>query len=381
MLGSYGLDDEEALLDALAKRRLADARGIPDGTVGPTPESMEFPEMDLTADDPVAKLPALTPMPARIDLTAARAADAQQGMARGFETAARQAIGGLTLTRPADTITPEGDAEKTALADEARTRADVLEQRKAQMLDRQKALAALLRPEPKAKSPEEIEAARIRAEAAKSNAETYRQRTTNDAEIARERLAAQKAAQAARAGAAKAKADTKAGAPVQGLAAGYELTGETKPVTAELTKHQSLVASAEKMKGLTAQMRKALEGASTLDRLNPLGEKRNAIKQLATMIAIEGKNIAELGALSGPDYALMNTIAADPTSVASLTKDLPSLLTQLDAWGANSVAAKSKALGVRPKQQSGERTIIRTGVNQKTGKRVVQYSDGTTEEQ
>jgi hypothetical protein len=151
MLGTYGLDDEEALLDALAKRRLADQRGIPDGTVGPeAAPPMEFPEMDLAAEDPLAKLPALTPMPARVDLTSARAADRQQGMRRGFETAARQAIGGLTLTKPADTITPEGTAEQTALADEARTRGDVLETRRGQMLDRQKALAALLRPPAKA---------------------------------------------------------------------------------------------------------------------------------------------------------------------------------------------------------------------------------------
>lgn len=151
MLGNYGLDDEEALLDALTKQRMADQRGIPDGTVGPTPEPMEFPEMDLAAEeDPMAKLPALTPMPARVDLTAARASDSQQGMRRGFETAARQAIGGLTLTKPADTVTPDGTAEKTALADDARSRADVVETRKGQMMERQKALAALLRPEPKA---------------------------------------------------------------------------------------------------------------------------------------------------------------------------------------------------------------------------------------
>jgi len=146
MLGNYGLDDEEALLDALAKRRMMDAKGIPDGTTGPAPE-VDTPDIP---DDPFAKLPDLTPLPPRVDLTDARAKDAQSRSARGFETAARQAIGGLTLTKPADTITPEGTAEQAALADESRARGDVLETRKAQMLDRQKALAALLRPPAKA---------------------------------------------------------------------------------------------------------------------------------------------------------------------------------------------------------------------------------------
>lgn len=202
MLEQFGLDDEEDLLDALAKQRLRTQRGVPEGTVGPTP----VPQPEDSAVDLEGLLPDVTPLPPRVDLSAARSADAQQGMRRGFETAARQAIGGLTLTNPVDSITPRGTAEQTALADEERARADVLEQRKAQMLDRQKALAALLRPQPKTKTPEEIEAGRLRSEAAKSNAETYRLRTENDAAIARERLAAKAAAAAAK---TKAAADVK----------------------------------------------------------------------------------------------------------------------------------------------------------------------------
>jgi hypothetical protein len=154
MLGTYGIDDEEMLLDELARQKLAAQKDIPTGTVGPAPEPeavMRFPEMDISApDDPMARLPALTPMPSRVDLAKAREADAQARTARGFETAARQAIGGLTLTKPVEATTPEGTAEQTALADEARARADVLETRRGQMMERQRALEALLRPPPKA---------------------------------------------------------------------------------------------------------------------------------------------------------------------------------------------------------------------------------------
>ncbi len=372
-------DEEDENLTALLNRVSSSS------TPAEAAQSMRQPlSVSRTGTAPDTQTPDFRVAPG--DRSAAQRSDSRTQLLGDISNAGTSVLEGLTLTKlPRTQVQPNAEARMVAEADAAQKNA-----KDARMMAlRELEIESRANKPAKQVDPVEAEAKRMRAEAAKSNAETYATRTKNDADIARERLAAQKAKDAARAAAAKAKAAAKAGAPTQGLAAGYELTGETKPVTTELTKHQNLVASAEKMKGLTRQMRDALAGASTLDRLNPVGEKRNAIKQLATMIAIEGKNIAELGALSGPDYALMNSIAADPTSVASLTKDLPSLLNQLDAWGDNSVAAKSKALGVRPKAAAGPtqppavggRTVVRTGVNKKTGKRVVQYSDGTTEEQ
>jgi hypothetical protein len=165
-----------------------------------------------------------------------------------------------------------------------------------------------------------------------------------DAKTAGRAAAAAKAAEKARLAAEKqGKKDA------EGLAAGFELDPSSNSTKKQREDHAGLVAAAKRMKGLTAQMRQALQGLDVVDRLNPLGAKRNALKQLATMTQIEAKNVAMLGALSGPDFALMQAIAADPTSLQSLTKDQTSVLDQLDAWGENSAKAAAENIGAKPK--------------------------------
>ncbi len=129
----------------------------------------------------------------------------------------------------------------------------------------------------------------------------------------------------------------------KGFPAGWELEGKTQPTPKQGEQFEGLVYSSEKMKGLTSQMKKELEAVGA-GRVLP-GNSR--IKQLATEIQIEGKNVAELGALSGPDMGLMQSIAADPTKLDSFAKDLPSLLDGLNSWADNSVNAKAKSLGAR----------------------------------
>lgn len=337
------LDEEDENLTALLNRVTASS------TPAEAAQSMRQPlSTSRTGTAPDTQAPDFRIAPG--DRAAAQRSDSRMQLLGDISNAGTSVLEGLTLTKlPRTQVQPQAEARMVGEADAAQK--DAKDAR--MMALRELEIESRGNKPVKQVDPAEAEAKRMRAEAAKSNAETYATRTKNDADIARERLAAQKAKDAARAAAAKAKADAKAGAPVKGLAAGYELTGETNPVTTELTKHQNLVASAEKMKGLTAKMRQALAATDAAGRFNPLGAERDNLKQLATMMAIEGKNIAELGALSGPDYSLMNAIAADPTSLASLKKDMPTLLNQLDAWGDNSVAAKSKALGVRPKTAAG----------------------------
>ena len=316
------LDEEDENLTALLNRVTASS------TPAEAAQSMRQPlSTSRTGTAPDTQAPDFRIAPG--DRAAAQRSDSRMQLLGDISNAGTSVLEGLTLTKlPRTQVQPQAEARMVGEADAAQK--DAKDAR--MMALRELEIESRANKPVKQVDPAEAEAKRMRAEAAKSNAETYATRTKNDADIGRERLAAQKAKDAARAAAAKAKADAKAGAPVKGLAAGFELTGETNPVTTELTKHQNLVASAEKMKGLTAKMRQALAATDAAGRFNPLGAERDNLKQLATMMAIEGKNIAELGALSGPDYSLMNAIAADPTSLASLKKDMPTLLNQLDAW-------------------------------------------------
>lgn len=150
----------------------------------------------------------------------------------------------------------------------------------------------------------------------------------------------------------------------KGFPAGWELEGKTQPTPKQGEQFEGLVYSSEKMRGLTNQMRDMLREAGS-GRVLP-GAAKSRMSQLAKEIQIEGKNIAELGALSGPDYSLMEAIAADPTKVDSFMKDMPALLNGLDKWGDNSVQAKAKSLGARrsgaaaaPAAPSGTVTIRR----------------------
>lgn len=168
---------------------------------------------------------------------------------------------------------------------------------------------------------------------------------------------------------------------------GYEVSGGAHPGTETRKSFTKLVSSAEKMKGLTAQMREALKGTTGLSRtFDPATVTK--LKQLGTMISIEGKNVAGLGALSGPDMGLMDSIAADPTSIkANLTVDLPRMLDQLDAWGDNSVASESKASGIvrsgghggaaTPTTSTGTKTPTKYLVSPDRKLRVPVYADGT----
>lgn len=149
---------------------------------------------------------------------------------------------------------------------------------------------------------------------------------------------------------------------LEGLPAEWELLPDSTSSKIQREKFAGVVQSSKKMQGLTSQMRDMLKGAGA-SRILP-GSAKTRIGQLATQLQIEAKNVAELGALSGPDMALMNAIAADPTKVDSFVKDIPALLDGLDAWGNNSVKAGEETIGAR--RRGGSAAAKTDGAETKT---------------
>lgn len=138
----------------------------------------------------------------------------------------------------------------------------------------------------------------------------------------------------------------KGAADPSGLPMGFELDPESHATKEQNRELAGLVAADKRMRGMTTEMRQLLAQAGA-GRLIPGANSR--IKQLATEMKIEGKNIANLGALSGPDMGLMDAIVADPSKLGSLAKDMGVLLDGLDSWGKNSVDATASTIGARSK--------------------------------
>lgn len=90
------------------------------------------------------------------------------------------------------------------------------------------------------------------------------------------------------------------------------------------------------------------------------GSVATRMGQLATAINLEAKTVAELGALAGPDLALIQSLtASDPTSVKAALKEvvgMDSTSTALDGvekWADDAVQANMATYGYRPKGQPG----------------------------
>lgn len=148
-------------------------------------------------------------------------------------------------------------------------------------------------------------------------------------------------------------ADKKARAAAQDIPPGFEVAPNANPSPESRKKFTALVASQQKMRELTQAMRQELQGVSALDRMLP-GEKRRRLQQLATQMRIEAKNVAELGALSGPDMGLMEAMATDPTALGSLAGgSLEANLDGLDSWGDASVRAGGRAFGIQKAGSTG----------------------------
>lgn len=131
----------------------------------------------------------------------------------------------------------------------------------------------------------------------------------------------------------------------QDVPPGYEIAPDANPGPDSRKKFTALVASQQKLKGLTAKMRAATKDKGRLSRLTDY----SALNQLATQIGIEGKNVAELGALSGPDMDLMEAMVQNPTKAFNIliNSDTGKNMDGLDSWADESVRAGEKAYGLQ----------------------------------
>ena len=79
-----------------------------------------------------------------------------------------------------------------------------------------------------------------------------------------------------------------------------------------------------------AAYRQALKGASHTDLMNPVGDKSVELQNLATQLQMAYKNAVELGAITGPDWAIINRIVATPSGAKAALLGPEKLLKQLD---------------------------------------------------
>lgn len=324
------------------------------------------------------------------EIDAAREADRASRLTAGLELAGRQLVGGITRTSVGQGIGAAPSEVPTAMARvksrQERAAEAIRLKRQGVMdqatLDENKSQAELRRAQAahllmtkkggKAADADELESYKaVMSERYPHAAKMIQALTTMkgaqdlqnslDSEEGRKTTieAARIAANATRGEARTVREEAKADKAATDIPPGYEVAPDAHPGDEAKKKFSALVGSAEKMKGLTARMRKALAGTNGITRtLDP--KTVSALQQLGTQIQIEAKNVAGLGALSGPDMALMNAIAADPTSIkTNLTVDLPKMLDQLDAWGDTQIGGETKATGIRKKGAGVEMVKIK----------------------
>jgi len=138
------------------------------------------------------------------------------------------------------------------------------------------------------------------------------------------------------------------GPKTEGMAFGFELEEGANPTRRQLEEHQTRVASAAAMKRITGDMKSLLADESAFSRFAP-GAARDLLAQLSQEATLEGKNIGQLGALSGPDMGIMEAIITNPTSARSSIKDMKRILEGVDRWVDNREAVQAKSIGVRRK--------------------------------
>lgn len=91
-----------------------------------------------------------------------------------------------------------------------------------------------------------------------------------------------------------------------------------------------------------AAYRQSLSGASRADLANPLSDKAVELQNLATQLQMAYKNAAELGAITGPDWAIINRIVATPSGAKAALLGPEKLIKQLDQVEALSKRQRSE---------------------------------------
>lgn len=111
-----------------------------------------------------------------------------------------------------------------------------------------------------------------------------------------------------------------------------------------------------------AAYKTALQTASRGDLLNPVSDKAVELRNLATQLQMAYKNAADLGAITGPDWAIINSVVATPSGAKAALLGPEKLLKQLEQVEALSkrqraeldrVYGGNKPMGDKPQGKSG----------------------------
>lgn len=138
---------------------------------------------------------------------------------------------------------------------------------------------------------------------------------------------------------------------------GYEVTEGAVPTLDDAKKVKAALASAARMRAITKEMRELHRQHGT----ELTGPHAVRFGQLVTAARLEGKNIGELGALSGPDMGLVDAlIGTDPSSVEASLKaavgvdNTDAALDGLERWVDSQEAAITQTSGYRRKPTAAE---------------------------
>lgn len=140
---------------------------------------------------------------------------------------------------------------------------------------------------------------------------------------------------------------------------GLEIEEGASPSSDDAKRVKTAMVAANTMGGYINELRNLYRNQGP-SMMGPTAEKQ---RQLITAIQLEAKTVAELGALSGPDLGLMQSVAgADPTTFQGFLKssfglsDPNAALDQLDKWMHVKVNALKKTYGYRDARKDPART-------------------------
>lgn len=162
------------------------------------------------------------------------------------------------------------------------------------------------------------------------------------------------------------RADRKGESSVYGL----EIAPGATPTPDDAKIVKGIRAAAATMKSFTSQfydLYRRNGGSMT-------GNAGTSMRQLLTSIQLEAKDVAGLGALSGPDQGLMEKLAgSNPTSIVGILRDefgvddVGAAIQQLERWVDTKVNAKTKEYGYRVPAAGPARSPPDTDLTQPPG--------------
>ncbi len=144
----------------------------------------------------------------------------------------------------------------------------------------------------------------------------------------------------------------------EGVPSGWYALGN--PTNEQKNKFTTGLTSSEKLKEGISEMRALLAKHPGYDPGKLVGEDARNMRRIATQLAVEGKNIAELGALSGGDYALMNSLVSDPTKLQNfIWNDAERGMDDLQSWAERQVNGAKKSYGIHPINSPEAQDVIK----------------------